>query len=400
MPTCFLQGVLSLPTAVATKNASALDPLALVEANFSRLSSGGDRSNMSLSADLFERGQPHTSSPRRSSSGMHGTQRPARSPSVSASEQAFLDAQNEEDEANEDGAQDEEVPVDQQVDDDHLNLSDHEQSGGARQLNSSLESLTTIASGEAELPGLFGDEDSDSEIDTAEDQDGEDKIPSQSRHEEDAEKSNAGALPLDSHPADLFIPEDLKGEIEIGLPNDLFNRDLEEWRLPKQPWCQQEKPGSSWTFWIKSLGRTFTPSTKLLREKIVNGKTLVALTEEGRRVPLLRDAFDKLPAPQKPSIREAEARQGRRKTMLRFLATEQSTCNAALGDWEVDKDKDGTISVGKLPLVLQELAEGDRPARQVSPPPSFTFAGTPASEAQGFHDAVYGDAKHLTDYLG
>ena len=86
--------------------------------------------------------------------------------------------------------------------------------------------------------------------------------------------------------------------------------------------------------------------------------------------------------------------------MLRFLATEHSTYNAALGDWEVDKDKDGTISVGKLPLVLKELAEGDRPARHMSPPPSFTFAGTPDSEAQGFHEAVYGDAKHLTDYLG
>ena len=49
----------------------------------------------------------------------------------------------------------------------------------------------------------------------------------------------------------------------------------------------------------------------------------------------------------------------------------------------MDKEKDGSISIGKLPLVLQELANGDRPARQVSPCPSFTFSGTPDSDAEG-----------------
>ena len=138
----------------------------------------------------------------------------------------------------------------------------------------------------------------------------------------------------------------------------------------------------------------------LLVEKSVHGNTLVALTEEGKRIPVLLEAFEKLPDPEKPCIYEADERQWRKKTIMRFLSTENSTCNAALGDWEVDSDKDGSISVGKLPLVLQELADGDRPARQVSPPPSFTFSGTPDSAAEGFHKAVYGDASHLTDYLG
>ena len=115
---------------------------------------------------------------------------------------------------------------------------------------------------------------------------------------------------------------------------------------------------------------------------------------------MLLEAFEKLPDPQKPCIYDAEERQWRKKTIVRFLANENSTCNAALGDWEVDKEKDGAITIGKLPLILKELADGDRPARQVSPPPSFTFSGAADSEAQGFHDAVYGDAKHLTDYLG
>ena len=103
---------------------------------------------------------------------------------------------------------------------------------------------------------------------------------------------------------------------------------------------------------------------------------------------MLLEAFEKLPDPQKPCIRDAEERQWRKKTIMRSLATENSSCNAALGEWDVDKEKDGTITVGKVPLVLRELADGDRPARQVSPPPSFTFSGTTGSEAQGFHDAV------------
>ena len=173
-----------------------------------------------------------------------------------------------------------------------------------------------------------------------------------------------------------------------------------EWKVPKLPWCQQAVTGKGWSFWIKSQGRLITPSDKLLVEKTVHGKSLVALTEEGKRIPVLLETFEKLPDPEKPSIYEADERQWRKKTIMRFLATENSTCNAALGDWEVDSDKDGSISVGKLPLVLQELANGDRPARQVSPPPSFTFSGAPDSAAEGFHKAVYGDASHLTDYLG
>ena len=115
---------------------------------------------------------------------------------------------------------------------------------------------------------------------------------------------------------------------------------------------------------------------------------------------MLLETYEKLPDPQKPSLHEAEERQWRKKTMMRFLAIENSTCNAALGNSEVDKEKDGSITIGKLTLVLKELVEVDGPARQVSPPPSFTFSGTADSDAQGFHDAVYGDIKHLTDYLG
>ena len=99
---------------------------------------------------------------------MLGTQQPARSPAYSASEQAYLDAQDKEDEANEGGTQDEGVRSDQE-DEDQLNLNVHDQSGEDQRLNSSLESLTTVASVTERHPDLFGDDDSDPEADPVED---------------------------------------------------------------------------------------------------------------------------------------------------------------------------------------------------------------------------------------
>ena len=385
-------------TAVASANMSRVDPLALVEANMSRLSaSTGERRDSFSLDDLL--GGPRTSSPRRTSANDRGTQQPARAAPVSDSEQAFLADNNIEGGATEDGSQAEEVPSDHEADD-LLDLSVHEQSREEdKQLDSSLESLTTIGSlAERQSDQSFGDQDSEPEDDPSEGHGQGDTSATRSPSENVVDGANKVDPPLDAASELLFIPEELKGEIEFGLPNDIFNRDLGEWKVPKQPWCM--KSGSRWTFWIKSVGRTIKPSSRLLMEKLVNGKTLVALTDEGKTVPMLREAFEKLPDPQKPCIRDMEERQWRRKTMMRFLATENSSCNAAIGDWDVDKEKEGTITVGKLPLVLKELADGDRPARQVSPPPSFTFSGTAGSEAQGFHEAVYGDAKHLTDYLG
>ena len=386
-------------TAVASANMSRVDPLALVEANMSRLSaSTGERRDSFSLDDLL--GGPRTSSPRRTSANDRGTQQPARAAPVSDSEQAFLADNNIEGGATEDGSQAEEVPSDHEADD-LLDLSVHEQSREEdKQLDSSLESLTTIGSlAERQSDQSFGDQDSEPEDDPSEGHGQGDTSATRSPSENVVDGANKVDPPLDAASELLFIPEELKGEIEFGLPNDIFNRDLGEWKVPKQPWCI--KSGSGWTFWLKSVGRTIIPSSRLLKEKVVNGKALVALPDEGKTVPMLLEAFDKLPDPQKPCIRDVEERQWRKKTMMRFLATENSSCNAALGEWDVDKEKDGTITVGKLPLVLRELADGDRPARQVSPPPSFSFSGTTAgSEAQGFHDAVYGDAKHLTDYLG
>ena len=392
---------------MAQDDAAGLCPLDLVEANFSRLSSSGER-HLSPSQEDFDAGRLASSSPLRSHASKHGPQLPPRSPGYSASELAYLNENSSADAnassantANEDGTQDEDGMPDHEAGN-QLNQSVHEQSEEEEQdLDSSLASMTTVGTITERQEDLsFGDEESDPEDDPSGGQGQGNGVASKSVHEEATEKTDVVAPPLNDFPADLFIPEELKGEIEIGLPNDIFNRDLVEWKLPKQPWCQQEKPGQGWTFWLKPLGRTITPSARLLKEKVVNGKTLVALTEEGRSIPMLLEAFEKLPEPQKPCIFDSEERQWRKKTIMRFLATEHSTCNAALGDWEIDKEKDGAISIGKLPLILKQLADGDRPARQVSPPPSFTFSGAADSEAQGFHDAVYGDAKHLTDYLG
>ena len=382
-----------------------------MEANFSSLSTSEGAHNEQLSDDDLVPRHFMASSPKRSKSNKHAPQAPAQAPALSEFEQNFLAEQEVVDGVGPDDIQDDDDRG-VQVDDDQIVQDEVGQSVREEEdANSSLESMASIVSSvTGREDQSSGDESEPEEIpydqgetgETVDDhgQAGETDTPALGEDERDIEKSSSGTNPVDAPPADFFIPEELRGEIEIGQPNDLFSRDVGVWKVPKLPWCQKAAIGKGWSFWIKSQGRLITPSDKLLVEKTVHGKSLVALTEEGKRIPVLLETFEKLPDPEKPSIYEADERQWRKKTIMRFLATENSTCNAALGDWEVDSEKDGSISVGKLPLVLQELADGDRPARQVSPPPSFTFSGTPDSTAEGFHKAVYGDASHLTDYLG
>ena len=382
-----------------------------MEANFSNLTTSEGPPNEDLLDDDLAPRHFMASSPKRSKSNKHATQAPSQTPALSDFEQNFLAEQEVVDGVSPDDIQDDEDQSvqgdDDQIIQDEVGQSDREEDDP----NSSLESMASIVSSvsrredqssgdESEPEEIPHDQGETGETDDDHGQAGETDPPALSESERVVEKSSSEGNPNDAPPTDFFIPEELRGEIEIGQPNDLFSRDVGVWKVPKLPWCQKAAIGKGWSFWIKSQGRLITPSDKLLVEKTVHGKSLVALTEEGKRIPVLLETFEKLPDPEKPSIYEADERQWRKKTIMRFLATENSTCNAALGDWEVDSEKDGSISVGKLPLILQELADGDRPARQVSPPPSFTFSGTPDSAAEGFHKAVYGDASHLTDYLG
>ena len=397
-------------TAVAAKDSSGPNPREFVEANFSNLTTSEVPQNEELSEDDLVPRHFMASSPKRSGTNKHATQAPAQQPMLSEFEQNFLAEQEVVDEAGADDIQyddDQSVQEDNDQDvQDEVEQSDRE----GEDLDSSLESMVSIVSSirrddqasgdESEPEEILDNQGEASETDDDHGQTGEPDPPALSESEKVVEKPSSEENPNDAPPADFFIPEELRGELDIGQPNDLFARDVGVWKVPKLPWCQKAAIGKGWSFWIKSMSRLVTPSDKLLTEKTVHGKTLVALTEEGKRIPVLMETFEKLPDPEKPSIYEADERQWRKKTIMRFLATENSTCNAALGDWEVDSEKDGSISVGKLPLVLQELANGDRPARQVSPPPSFTFSGAPDSDAEGFHKAVYGDAGHLTDYLG
>ena len=103
--------------------------------------------------------------------------------------------------------------------------------------------MASIVSSVAKQNDQSSGDDSDPEEFLTDDhgQAGETDPPSLDR--EVTEKSNSGVNTREAPPADFFIPEELKGEIEVGQPNDLFSRDLGEWKVPKLPWCQPSTSG-------------------------------------------------------------------------------------------------------------------------------------------------------------
>ena len=220
---------------------------------------------------------------------------------------------------------------------------------------------------------------------------------------------------------DLLPPELLElctvGEEVVFTPDS----DL-DWRAPVFPWAMTKEGTVQFV-----IGKTFVgfPATHVL-QKTANNKTLVALTEEGKKVPPLLEAFLKLKAPEKLPIWETQLSKQRRDQFFWFLRTPNSTCGKALGDWSVGQDegenevKDAefyemtqaeaaqhrqreppknAVKVGKLPNPLKELVKGERPVRPVTPPMAFNLTGKRNSEAQGYHDAVYGGSKQISNWL-
>ena len=125
----------------------------------------------------------------------------------------------------------------------------------------------------------------------------------------------------------------------------------------------------------------------LFLEKIVSGKTLLALTSKGLSWSPLVVAFGRLKQPSEPGLLEPEQRKMRRLILSNFLTAKDSPFPKALGEWEAGEGSK-SIVVGKLPMLMQEVLERKRQARPSSPPLAFNFEGKAGSEAEGFLSAV------------
>ena len=153
-------------------------------------------------------------------------------------------------------------------------------------------------------------------------------------------------------------------------------------------------------FWMLTGGpddQSFRLKPSLFIEKLVSGKTLLALTSTGRQWPLLVAAFRRLKQPSEPGLMEPEQRKMRKSIMSSFLSRE-SSFPKALGEWELGEDGKSVI-VGKLPVLMQEVIDQKRLARPSSPPHSFEFKGKAGSELENVLSAVYTPDKELKAYL-
>ena len=382
-----------------------------MEANFSKLSSTPSGPPLDLDDDIqcltqnrFRTSSPNPSSANRASSSQH-------SGSANNYEEDWLAANgyNDQDEdLNSQGSEGQGSIHNEENDSDHQSYQSSEADEGSDRSrveeeepegdpNDSFGSVTSISSSLARRVDE-DDVDGQSASDTSLPEENQ-LDPPPVLGKKVAEESTPQSTPAKGSGSVLFIPDDLREEVAVGQTSDFFVRDDEVWKVPKLPRCQQGNIPGTWTFTVDPEGgQTLTTTAKCVKEKQVQGRPLIALTKDGKRIPALLEVFSELSDPPKPSIFEAAERDYRKQAMLRFVATENSTCAKALGDWELNKDKDNSISVGKLPLELQELVKGDRPARLSSPPLSFSFSGTKDSEAAGFLDAVYGDGAKLNDY--
>ena len=229
-------------------------------------------------------------------------------------------------------------------------------------------------------------------------------------------------LPATASEALNLLPPDLRKLCTVGEEVVFSPEEDLDWRTPSFPWALVKEGAVQFVIGRHPVG---FPSSHVL-QKEVYGKTLVSLTEEGRKIPQLLEAFSRLKAPEKLPIWEAQLSRQRREQFFWFLRTPNSNCGEAMGDWSVGQEEDtdeqkdsdlfeltqaeakqiksreppkNAVSVGKLPLPLKELVKGERPARPVTPPLAFNLVGKRGSEAKGYHDAVYGGSKQSSDWL-
>ena len=337
-----------------------------------------------------------------------------RSKDIDLSDTSLSDIENDQNSADEAGVEEEPLQEEtagegdsKELEDDDLSFSSQEVRNAEASQSPTVSQLNMSSQDDIEKEG-----EKESEVDDAGSETEKTLEKSTSAPRDATESTNA---------LDLLPPELLElctvGEEVVFTPDS----DL-DWRAPVFPWAMTKEGTVQFV-----IGKTFVgfPATHVL-QKTVNNKTLVALTEEGKKVPPLLEAFLKLKAPEKLPIWETQLSKQRRDQFFWFLRTPNSTCGKALGDWSVGQDegenevKDAefhemtqaeaaqhrqreppknAVKVGKLPNPLKELVKGERPVRPVTPPMAFNLTGKRNSEAQGYHDAVYGGSKQISNWL-
>lgn len=188
------------------------------------------------------------------------------------------------------------------------------------------------------------------------------------------------------------IPDDLKDLVSLTPTSAYFFSCERDWRVAEDSLAFpsiEDNGKKMWNFTRGPDNHGLKVSSDLVLEKLVSGKTFLALTERAGKWDQL--ALD--------SLFDAEKRKERRKQMMIFLRTKENNCAVAMGGWEASEDG-AKVFIDKLPIPLKTLAERKRPARASSPPLAFSFPGKEDSEAQNFLDAVYGEGSQIKDSLG
>ena len=196
------------------------------------------------------------------------------------------------------------------------------------------------------------------------------------------------------------IPSSLEGLVSFQPSSTAYPVDVVDWRLAEEPrvYAVVDNEGKSWVFRGGPGGNCIRAKASLFSEKVVSGKTLLALTDVARTWQPLLLLFQQLKQPSEPGLLEPEQRKVRRSILSAFLQTQGSTFPEALGGWEVGEDGKSVV-VSKLPMLMQEVLEQKRQARPSSPPHAFNFVGKPGSEVEGFLAVVNGDDKNLKPFL-
>ena len=204
------------------------------------------------------------------------------------------------------------------------------------------------------------------------------------------EDSFAPLQSSDAEPAMVAIPEELEGLISVRPSSSCLTGVARiDWRVAEEPFAQPvwEGKGKTWILRGGQEDQCLQVCASLFLEKIVSGKTLLALTSKGLSWSPLVVAFGRLKQPSEPGLLEPEQRKMRRLILSNFLTAKDSPFPKALGEWEAGEGSK-SIVVGKLPMLMQEVLERKRQARPSSPPLAFNFEGKAGSEAEGFLSAV------------
>ena len=215
-------------------------------------------------------------------------------------------------------------------------------------------------------------------------------LPTEEDDTETPEMESGGV----AEPSPWDIPEELRHLAEVTSATNL-EEVSEDWRVAEEPLVRRayDATGSkAWTFIGGGVpnNQAITLKSGLVMERTVSGKTLIALTDLGKKWQGAVLAMGKLRQPAESSLHETEQRRKRRLKLLDFLHA-QGTCAEALGGWKANDENSGVV-INRLPIIMQDILENKTRARPSSPPLAFSLQGKEGSEAEGFHKAVYQDS--------